>query len=91
MRRASAVVLIPAILHRDYEGIDPLAISDLLMPDEHALVQKGYGWMLKCLSQVDRDAVRDYLIANHERMPRTAFRYALEKFDRADRSELMSL
>lgn len=91
VRRASAVVLIPAILHRDYEGIDPLAISDLLMPDEHALVQKGYGWMLKCLSQVDRDAVRDYLIANHERMPRTAFRYALEKFDRADRSELMSL
>lgn len=26
--RASAVILIPAILHKDYEGINPLMISD---------------------------------------------------------------
>lgn len=52
---------------------------------------KGYGWMLKCLSEVDADSVKKYLIANHERMPRVAYRYALERFDKATRAELMNL
>ncbi|MDE6749516.1 MAG: DNA alkylation repair protein [Lachnospiraceae bacterium] len=91
VRRASAVILIPAILHNDYEGINPLSISDLLMKDEHDLVQKGYGWMLKSLSQVDMEAVKDYLVLNHAQMPRTAYRYALEKFDKETRNKLMNL
>ena len=91
VRRASAVILIPAILHNDYEGIDPFRISDSLMKDEHDLVQKGYGWMLKSLSQVDREPVKDYLILNHAQMSRTAYRYALEKFDKETRKELMNL
>lgn len=91
VRRASAVILIPAILHDDYERIDPFMISDLLMSDQHDLVQKGYGWMLKCLSQVDIDTVTKYLIDNHAQMPRTAYRYALEKYDKETRKRLMSL
>lgn len=91
VRRASAVILIPAILHKDYEGIDPFMISDLLMSDEHDLVQKGYGWMLKSLSQVDMETVTNYLIDNHTQMPRTAYRYALEKYDKETRKKLMSL
>lgn len=91
VRRASAVILIPAVLHNDYEGIYPLRISDALMQDEHDLVQKGYGWMLKSLSQVDMETVKNYLISNHAQMPRTAYRYALEKFDKETRKELMSL
>ena len=91
IRRASAVILIPAILHDDYEGIAPLIISDLLMADKHDLVQKGYGWMLKSLSQVDKESVTNYLIDNHTQMPRTAYRYALEKYDKETRKELMSL
>lgn len=91
VRRASAVILIPSILRNDYEGIEPYKISDSLMKDEHDLVQKGYGWMLKSLSQVDMDSVKEYLIANHLQMPRTAYRYALEKFNKETRKELMAL
>ena len=91
VRRASAVILIPSILRNDYEGIDPFIISDLLMSDKHDLVQKGYGWMLKSLSQVDVDVVTNYLIDNHEQMPRTAYRYALEKYDKELRKKLMLL
>ena len=91
VRRASAVIMIPAILRRDYEGIHPLEISDRLMIDEHDLVLKGYGWMLKALSQVDMCCVEEYLIKNHERMPRVAYRYALEKFDKDVRNRLMKL
>lgn len=91
IRRASAVILIPAITHNDYDNINPLIISDALMEDEHDLVRKGYGWMLKALSKVERDAVKKYLIANHARMPRVAYRYALEKFDKETKTELMNL
>lgn len=71
--------------------MNPLTISDALMTDEHDLVQKGYGWMLKCLSQVDMETVKKYLILHHKEMPRTAYRYALEKFDKGTRKELMNL
>lgn len=91
VRRASAVILIPSILKKDYDGIEPLIISDRLMNDDHDLVLKGYGWMLKALSQVDSHHVEEYLTANHAVMPRTAYRYALEKFDRETRDRLMGL
>ncbi len=91
VRRAAAVVLIPGIMKDDYRGIDPYGVADALMYDPHDLVQKGYGWMLKCLSQVEPDAVRKYLAANSMRMPRTAFRYAMEKFDKEVKEKLMAL
>lgn len=91
VRRASAVILIPAVLHHDYDGMQPLLIADKLMNDEHELVLKGYGWMLKSLSQVSPLAVEEYLIENHRRMPRTAYRYALGKFDSDTRTRLMQL
>ncbi len=91
MRRASAVVLIPAILHNDFEGINPLLISDRLMNDEHELVLKGYGWMLKSLSQINQSTVEEYLVKNHKQMPRVAYRYALEKFDNDTKKKLMMI
>lgn len=91
VRRAAAVILIPAILHNDFDGMNPLLISDKLMNDRHELVLKGYGWMLKALSEINRPLVEEYLVKNHERMPRVAYRYALEKFDKAAREKLMRL
>lgn len=91
VRRASAVVLIPAILHNDFEGINPLLISDKLMNDEHELVLKGYGWMLKSLSQINQSIVEEYLVKYHKQMPRIAYRYALEKFDNDTKKKLMML
>lgn len=91
VRRASAVILIPVILKNDYDGINPLEISDRLMSDEHDLVLKGYGWMLKALSQIDQSRVEKYLIENHDKMPRVAYRYALEKLDKETRNRLMNI
>ena len=91
VRRASAVVLIPSIRRGEMDGLQPLLIADALLRDEHALVQKGYGWMLKCYSEVQPEIVRQYLIDRRAAMPRTAFRYALEKFAPATRAQLMAL
>lgn len=91
VRRASAVILIPAIMKNDYEGMDPFTISDRLMLDSHDLVLKGYGWMLKALSQINPSCVKEYLIKNCKKMPRVAYRYALEKFDKETRNMLMQM
>lgn len=91
VRRASAVVLIPSILRGEGEGLQPLAVADRLLADEHDLVRKGYGWMLKSLSQVDPRGVEAYLAAHCREMPRVAYRYALEKFDQETRARLMAL
>ena len=91
IRRASAVILIPSIMKNDYEGIEPFTISDRLMSDSHNLVLKGYGWMLKALSQINPSCVKEYLIKNVKKMPRVAYRYALEKFDKETRNKLMQM
>lgn len=79
VRRASAVILIYPIRHNKYKNINPFMISDKLMNDNHYLVLKGYGWMLKVLSEAEPDKVYEYLIKNKNTMPRLAYRYALEK------------
>ncbi len=90
-RRASAVILIPAIMKNDYEGMEPFTISDRLMSDSHDLVLKGYSWMLKALSQVNPNCVKEYLIKSCKKMPRVAYRYALEKFDKETRNKLIQM
>ena len=71
--------------------MDPFRVSDLLLKDDHDLVQKGYGWMLKVLSKKEPQQVIGYLNAKHAAIPRVAFRYAIEKLDDKTKRELMLL
>ena len=89
MRRAAAVILIPSIGQNKYIETNPLRISDMLMIDEHDLVCKGYGWMLKMLSTREPELVFDYLLKNKDVMPRVSYRYALEKMDAEHKRFLM--
>ena len=54
-------------------------IALILLEDKEDMVQKGYGWMLKVLSQSRQKEVFDFVIKYKARMPRTALRYAIEK------------
>ncbi|MDR2777171.1 MAG: DNA alkylation repair protein [Rickettsiales bacterium] len=77
-KRASAVSLIvPA--RRGLFLATILAIAESLLEDRDDMVQKGYGWMLKAASEAYPNEVFDFLMVKRDVMPRTAFRYALEK------------
>ena len=78
VKRAAAVTLIVPARRGLFH---PLAfrIADILLTDGDDMVQKGYGWMLKAVSEADQQAVFDYVMANKDDMPRTALRYAIEK------------
>ncbi|OCQ23545.1 DNA alkylation repair protein [Pseudoalteromonas luteoviolacea] len=91
VRRAMAVILIYPIKKMRCPTGAPMQAANLLLNDQHDLVQKGYGWMLKVLSQESLNEVIEYLKSNHQHMPRVAFRYAIEKLDKQTRTALMSL
>ena len=88
VRRAAAVSLIvPA-----KKGLFELVIFDIcneLIADSDPMVQKGYGWLLKVYSQIQLEMVFSYVTRNEGRMPRTAFRYAIEKMPKSYRERAM--
>ena len=89
VRRAAAVILIYPIRKNRLGDISPYIISDKLMNDDHYLVLKGYGWMLKELSKYKNKEVYDYIRKNKAKMPRLSLRYAIEHFEKDVKKELM--
>ncbi|MFB9953784.1 DNA alkylation repair protein [Cellulomonas denverensis] len=88
LRRGAAVSFIrPA---RKGEFLDTVfQVAETLLTDQDDLVRKGYGWLLKAARRPHPDQVYDYLLARRDVMPRVAFRYALEHYDRERRDAAM--
>ena len=76
-RRGAAVALIYSV--RRHTPIAAFEMADRMLEDSDDLVQKGYGWLLKEVSKSDPRGVLDFVMARRDVMPRTAFRYAIEK------------
>jgi 3-methyladenine DNA glycosylase AlkD len=89
MRRASAVVMIYPNRRGKYVD-DSFDIANHLLKDEDDLVQKGYGWMLKEISNYRIRDVFDFVMKKRALMPRTALRYAVEKMPQVLRDKAMA-
>lgn len=87
-RRAAAVILIP--LARDKKYLKEIfSTADVLLTDSDDLVQKGYGWSLKVASNFFPKEVFDFVMKRKNKMPRTALRYAIEKYPKEMKKEAM--
>jgi 3-methyladenine DNA glycosylase AlkD len=87
--RRSAVVATAALIRRG-QVHDTLTLSRLLVDDEHPLVQKGAGWMLRYAGEADRTALLGFLDELAPVMPRAMLRAAVEKLDPDQRTHYLA-
>jgi len=90
VRRAAAVsFIIPARCGLFID--DVFEIADFMLLDTDDMVRKGYGWALKSAGVADAKRVYDFVTARVAKMPRIAYRYAIEKLPPEMRAAAMKL
>lgn len=74
---------------RNNEFEDTLAIAEILLENQHDLLQKAVGWMLKEVGKRDENVLRTFIKKHHKNMPRTALRTAIEKLPDPERKAFL--
>ncbi|PIQ72847.1 DNA alkylation repair protein [Candidatus Roizmanbacteria bacterium CG_4_10_14_0_2_um_filter_36_35] len=66
------------IRHGQFDDI--IKVAKILINDQHDLIQKAVGWMLRETGKRNIKTEEEFLQKNYRKMGRTALRYAIEKF-----------
>lgn len=76
---------------RIHQFDDTMNICDMLIGDQHDLIHKATGWMLREIGKRDKRTLIEYLDKHVRQMPRTMLRYAIEKLPEKERKYYLNL
>lgn len=78
-RRIAIIATLTFIRNNDFE--ETLTLAKRLLHDEHDLIHKAVGWMLREVGKRDQSVEEKFLNEYCKAMPRVMLRYAIERFD----------
>jgi 3-methyladenine DNA glycosylase AlkD len=84
-RRVSMILTFALIRAGDLEPT--IMIAQALLKDDHDLIHKAVGWMLREAGKRDVMLLRRFLSDHAHEMPRTMLRYAIEKLPERERKK----
>ncbi|MCW4051068.1 MAG: DNA alkylation repair protein [Candidatus Bathyarchaeota archaeon] len=76
-RRISVISTFAFISRGDL--VDAVALAEALVDDEHDLIHKASGWVLREVGKKDQAVLEKFLLENYKTMPRTMLRYSIER------------
>jgi 3-methyladenine DNA glycosylase AlkD len=88
--RRTAMVFTFAFLRRGITG-PTVVIAENLLSDDHDLIHKATGWMLREMGKRDLTLLRSFLKENAPEMPRTALRYSIERLPESERKRWLAV
>ena len=68
---------------------ETIRIAEILRNDEHDLLHKAVGWMLREVGNRDLDLEIGFLDKYYQQLPRTMLRYAIERFSESLRQAFL--
>jgi 3-methyladenine DNA glycosylase AlkD len=88
IQRSAVILTFPMIAEHDFEPT--LEVSRALMYHPHDLIHKAVGWAIREVGKREPSVLREFLEEFAPTMPRTALRYAIEKFSEKERKDWLS-
>jgi 3-methyladenine DNA glycosylase AlkD len=88
--RRTAMVFTFAFLRQGITG-PTVVIAENLLSDDHDLIHKATGWMLREMGKRDLTLLRSFLKENAPEMPRTALRYSIERLPESERKRWLAV